>query len=224
RSGPAAVRLRSPARFHGSFPATLGWDQQLLPDEEKHKALNQARLALSGNQIAEAIEISKKAIRQNPKLARGHKILAECHTRNDDLFNAEIALEKAVKARPDWAFLYFQLARNLIAQESPFNVVPTLEKALELEPPFLETRKLLVSFLKSEETDNPKMLKHATILYRTLPDDRESALDLSVAHVNLDQYELALPFSNASRTTRSSTIGQRSPLSRRSPINTTKPA
>src|SRR2546428_8320828 len=92
------------------------------------------RIALAKGQIAEAIPLLQRAIKETPRLALAHYYLGQAYTKDQKLEQAKLSFTKASELAPNLAEPHLLLAELALRSQAPDQAIAAAKNVLKFHP------------------------------------------------------------------------------------------
>src|SRR5262249_53099440 len=139
------------------------------------------RIALAKGQIAEAISLLQRAIKETPRLALAHYYLGQAYLKDQKLEQAKVAFTKAGELAPSLAEPHLRLAEMALRSQAPDQAIASAQNVLKFHAEHGTAYRLLgQAFMAKGETAKAlAALKTAT---EKAPQDARSYVYLGTAY------------------------------------------
>jgi tetratricopeptide (TPR) repeat protein len=118
--------------------------QNYSVNAEKALAIkNEGNELFARDQVLDAVEKYRDALRYNPKDYTIHSNLSRCFLLSGDKESAKDHAEKCIKYAPEWSKGWYRLGKVQVQMEAYLDAVKSFEIALDLEPCRLELKREL---------------------------------------------------------------------------------
>src|SRR4029450_12290852 len=139
----------------------------ILSKNRDSKALGQyfkGRIALAKGQIAEAIPLLQRAIKEAPRLALAHYYLGQAYLKDQKLEQAKLHFKKASQIAPNLAEPHILLAELALRSQAPDQAIASAQNVLKFHAENEIAYRLLgqVFMAKGETAKALAVLKSAT--------------------------------------------------------------
>jgi len=104
-----------------------------------------AQLHLGTGAFDLAMEEAREVLKRDPKSIQARLIIGGVYLFKNDIPKATKSYEEVIQIAPNNPIGYFQMGRVLLTQKKAKEALPQFEKALSIQPNFLEALNLIVA-------------------------------------------------------------------------------